>query len=101
MNLHLRAALLGAALSLLAPAAALAIPPGDTDPCDRPRPPRYCGDPEPPPPTDHAPIGHLDSVTVEGGKLRVSGWSIDPDTSGPNQVQILLDGKLRQTVTAS
>jgi len=101
MSLHLRAALLGAALSLLVPAAALAIPPGGIDPCDRPRPPKSCGDPEPPPPTDHAPIGHLDSVTVEGGKLRVAGWSIDPDTSGPNQVQILLDGKLRQTVTAS
>lgn len=101
MSFHLRAALVALAVILLAPATAGAIPPdGPIDPCDRPKPPKYCN-PDPPPPADRTPIGHLDQVAIKNGRLHIAGWSIDPDTTGSIKVQILVDGKHRQTVDAS
>ncbi len=38
------------------------------------------------------PIGSLDSVTQEpGGNVRVDGWALDPDTSGPIQVGVFVN----------
>jgi hypothetical protein len=40
-----------------------------------------------------SPIGSLDSVVRDpGGTVTVSGWAIDPDSIGPVQVHIYLDG---------
>ena len=57
--------------------------------------------PDPPPPADRTPIGYLDQVAIKNGRLHIAGWSIDPDTTGSIKVQILVDGKHRQTVDAS
>jgi hypothetical protein len=47
------------------------------------------------------PLGHLDEVMTTAGGLRVRGWVIDPDTTAPAQVRLLVDGRQRQEVTAS
>ena len=39
-----------------------------------------------------APIGAVDSVSVAGGQLSVSGWTWDPDTSAPTDVHVYVDG---------
>ena len=36
------------------------------------------------------PFGNVEQFEVTGGRIRVSGWAIDPDTTGP--VWILVDG---------
>lgn len=41
---------------------------------------------------DQAPIGVIDSVTVDAGQVTVSGWTMDPDTSEPNQAHLYIDG---------
>jgi hypothetical protein len=39
------------------------------------------------------PVGHLDAATVAGGRLTVSGWAFDPDTTpAPAVVHVYLDG---------
>lgn len=39
------------------------------------------------------PIGNLDDITSDGpGRLRVSGWVIDPDTADPAHVHVYVDG---------
>lgn len=39
-----------------------------------------------------APIGSFDSAIAGAGTISVSGWSIDPDTSAPVNVQVSVDG---------
>jgi hypothetical protein len=41
---------------------------------------------------DRAPIGSVDAVTVSGGTLTVSGWTLDPDTTAPTDVHVYVDG---------
>ena len=39
------------------------------------------------------PVGHLDSVTMTGGQLRVTGWAFDPDLApAPSSVHVYVDG---------
>ncbi|MDR6690420.1 hypothetical protein J2X55_001319 [Microbacterium sp. 1154] len=42
----------------------------------------------PVPDLGRAPIGYLDSVSVTGNTVRVSGWALDLDTTSPIQVHI-------------
>ncbi len=41
---------------------------------------------------DAAPVGAVDAVTTTTSSLTVSGWSLDPDTSAPNDVHVYVDG---------
>src|SRR3954453_16740009 len=48
-----------------------------------------CTEGGPPPGT---PFGHLDSANLVDGVVRVDGWAIDPDTTGPVEVRVIVDG---------
>lgn len=45
-----------------------------------------------------SPTGYLDSVGAIAGGVRVTGWSIDPDTAGPAAVDISIDGVVSSVV---
>lgn len=47
------------------------------------------------------PIGALDAVEVGDGGVRVRGWALDPDRTGPIPVHVYVDGVLQPVVTAS
>lgn len=47
------------------------------------------------------PFGSLDSVSSTAGGLRVRGWAIDPDTSGPILVHAYVDNVFRGEFTAN
>jgi hypothetical protein len=46
------------------------------------------------PPHAEKPFGSLDVVASVNGALNVAGWAIDPDTTGPIDVHVYVDGKL-------
>ncbi|MEY2590712.1 MAG: hypothetical protein QOJ67_2696 [Acidimicrobiaceae bacterium] len=46
------------------------------------------------------PFGSLDGVNREVGGLQMRGWAVDPNTTGPLQVQLIVDGTGVATVTA-
>ncbi len=46
------------------------------------------------------PFGYLDAADAVAGGIRVSGWAIDPDTTGPVDVEIRVDGVVTSTGTA-
>ena len=41
---------------------------------------------------DATPVGSVDSVVAGPGSLTVAGWTLDPDTTAPNEVHIYIDG---------
>lgn len=43
-------------------------------------------------PLNEAPIGVVESVTVSGSTLTVSGWTLDRDSSSPIEAHIYIDG---------
>jgi SpoIID/LytB domain protein len=43
---------------------------------------------------DSNPIGHLDSVSLNGGQWIAHGWAIDPDSNESIPVDVYVDGKL-------
>ena len=47
------------------------------------------------------PFGRIDSVTPVAGGVRVSGWAIDPNTTGSIPVHIYIDGGGRANITAN
>lgn len=49
---------------------------------------------------DRAPFGNLESVEASSGVIRLGGWAIDPDTTGPIDIQISANGQT-QTVKAN
>jgi hypothetical protein len=51
--------------------------------------------------TDGSPVGVLESVTLLNGQLRLTGWTIDPDTTGPIPVHVYVDGVGAANVPAS
>ena len=53
------------------------------------------------PPATAAPFGYLDRATYSPGKLTLIGWSIDPDTTDPTLVDLLLDGVRYASVAAN
>lgn len=46
-------------------------------------------------------FGWLDSATLRGTTLTAGGWAIDPDTSAPISVQLIVDGTTVATATAN
>jgi hypothetical protein len=50
---------------------------------------------------DGVPIGNADSVVAGFGSVTVAGWALDPDTASPITVQVLVDGAVRASATAS
>ena len=52
-------------------------------------------------PTGGNPFGYLDAATSQTGGVRVSGWTIDPDTTAPISVQITVDGVVAQTIPSA
>ena len=68
--------------------------------------PQCNGGPNQPPHCDplrgeHGPFGHVDEVTSNTSEgLRIRGWAIDPDTDRPINVRLLVDGQLREELTA-
>jgi hypothetical protein len=48
---------------------------------------------------DSGPFGNLESATAGTGTISLKGWAIDPDTSSPIMVNLIVDGVLT-TVTA-
>lgn len=51
-------------------------------------------------PSGSAPFGSLDVVSAGIASVRVAGWAIDPDTTGPIAVHVYVDGVLRSMPTA-
>ena len=47
------------------------------------------------------PLGHLDEVIGGSGGVRIRGWAIDPDTTAPVIVEVLVDGYAPIRLTAS
>jgi SpoIID/LytB domain protein len=47
------------------------------------------------------PIGSLDGLQLAPGGLRVYGWALDPDTTSPVRVSVVMDGVFRTEVSAS
>lgn len=48
-----------------------------------------------------SPYGSVDGVAgIGGGSISVSGWAIDPDTAGPTQVHVYVDGTYRGPLVA-
>ncbi|HEX5945990.1 MAG TPA: hypothetical protein VFY82_06915 [Acidimicrobiales bacterium] len=48
------------------------------------------------------PFGSLDAVQpVGGGRVRVSGWAIDPETTGPIRIDVYSNGRGRGSLTAN
>lgn len=48
-----------------------------------------------------APIGSLDSARSVEGKIRVTGWALDPDTTASISAHVYVDGRAVQAVTAN
>lgn len=48
-----------------------------------------------------SPFGNLDLVTRSAAGLRVQGWAIDPDVSGPAIVHLYVDGQFLATTSAA
>lgn len=51
--------------------------------------------------TNRAPKGVLDGVVAQPGAVSVRGWALDPDTSSSIDVQVLVDGVVTRSLTAS
>jgi hypothetical protein len=47
------------------------------------------------------PGGTLDVVQGQSGGVRIAGWSIDPDTTGPVQVHVYVNGVWTAAITAN
>ena len=46
------------------------------------------------------PFGYLDGAVVSGTGAQVRGWTIDPNTTGPVEVHVYVDGKATKSLTA-
>ena len=50
---------------------------------------------------NHSPIGFLDSAVAASGKITVSGWSLDPDTTASIGVHVYIDGRFTAALVAA
>lgn len=50
---------------------------------------------------NHLPVGVIDTVSVSGTSLAISGWAFDPDTRDPIGVHFYIDGGWAGATTAS
>ncbi len=46
------------------------------------------------------PVGNLEAVTATAGGVRLSGWAIDADTTGPLDVHVYVDGAWGRSIVA-
>jgi hypothetical protein len=51
--------------------------------------------------TNLAPTGRLDTLTSGMESFTLGGWALDPDTAGPVNVDVYVDGKVAQTLSAN
>lgn len=51
-------------------------------------------------PTGQSPVGRFQVAAAGPGRIDVSGWALDPQTSVPVTTDLLVDGVVRATVTA-
>ncbi len=54
-----------------------------------------------PPAPSGTPIGNVDNAVRGPGLIGVSGWALDPDTIGPIQVHVYVDGHINTITTAN
>ncbi len=47
------------------------------------------------------PVGHFETITAGPDQITVSGWGIDPDTTGPIDVDVYVDGQFSTRVLAN
>ena len=47
------------------------------------------------------PFGNVDSLSVTSSGIAISGWAIDPDSTGPDPVHIYVDGRWGAATSAS
>lgn len=52
-------------------------------------------------PQSRLPVGNIDSVTVSGATVKVSGWTVDPDTSNSLDVHVYVDGRYANAIKAN
>ena len=52
---------------------------------------------------DHSPYGNFDGISRTGttSNITVRGWAIDPDSTGPVQISVTIDGKAAGTLNAN
>jgi hypothetical protein len=43
-------------------------------------------------PTDRLPFGNFESLTTKGATVTLTGWALDPDTAGPIDVHLYVNG---------
>jgi hypothetical protein len=48
----------------------------------------------------HAGRGSIDVITLERRTMRLQGWALDPNTTEPLQIRVLIDGELAATAVA-
>jgi hypothetical protein len=53
-----------------------------------------------PPAPSGNPIGTLDNAVRGPGMIGVSGWTLDPNTVGPVQVHVYVDGRINKVISA-
>jgi hypothetical protein len=51
--------------------------------------------------TNKVPVGALDTLESGMESFTLGGWALDPDTTGPIDVKVYLDGKMAQAITAN
>jgi hypothetical protein len=51
--------------------------------------------------TNLLPVGALDAVTSSEGRILARGWALDPDTTSPISVEVFVDGRATQALTAN
>ncbi len=51
-------------------------------------------------PTGTSPVGRFEVATATPGRIHVSGWALDPQTSVPVTTELLVDGVVRSTMRA-
>lgn len=54
-----------------------------------------------PPAPSGNPIGSLDNAVRGPGMIGVSGWALDPNTTGPITVHVYVDGRSNKAITAN
>ena len=52
-------------------------------------------------PAARNPIGNLDAVRTTPEGIRVAGWALDPDTTGPLDIHLYVDGRFHSTATTN
>lgn len=50
---------------------------------------------------DGTPVGYLDTATAGPGSLRLTGWTLDPDTTGSIPVHVYVDGRFAGAAVAA